>query len=104
MNKKLFCIGDNCATTRVRSPINKKSSDRAEVRQLVGWEFIYREDLKKLESLSPAERGLADLMAEEASLKMWHMRLVESFVAVTGSYVLEKPTIERFAALLYLVC
>jgi len=28
---------------------------------------------------------------------MLHMRLVESFVAVTGTYVLEKPTVERFA-------
>jgi hypothetical protein len=28
---------------------------------------------------------------------MWHMRLVESFVAVTGAYVQEKPTVERFA-------
>jgi hypothetical protein len=71
--------------------------DRCRRLEQAGWEFIYREDLKKLESLSPAERGLADLMAEEASLKMWHMRLVESFVAVTGSYVLEKPTVERFA-------
>jgi hypothetical protein len=28
---------------------------------------------------------------------MWHMRLVETFVAVTGQYVLEKQTVERFA-------
>lgn len=28
---------------------------------------------------------------------MWHMRLVESFVAVTGAYVLEKTTADRFA-------
>ncbi len=28
---------------------------------------------------------------------MWHMRLVESFVAVTGKYVQEKFTVERFA-------
>jgi hypothetical protein len=28
---------------------------------------------------------------------MWHMRLVETFVAVTGNYVIEKPTVERFA-------
>ena len=36
-------------------------------------------------------------MAEEADLRIWHMRLVESFVAVTGKYVLEKPSVERFA-------
>ena len=27
----------------------------------------------------------------------WNMRLVESFVAVNGSYVKEKPSFERFA-------
>lgn len=62
-----------------------------------GWDLIYREDIKQLEALSPVERGLADRIASEASLRMWHMRLVESFVAVTGKYVREKPTIERFA-------
>jgi len=30
-------------------------------------------------------------------LRVWHMRLVESFVAVTGQFVLEKPSAERFA-------
>ncbi len=62
-----------------------------------GWDRIYRQDLKDLERLSPVERGLADRVAEEAALRMWHMRLVETFVAVTGKYVAEKPTIERFA-------
>ncbi|MGK7876301.1 MAG: 1-acyl-sn-glycerol-3-phosphate acyltransferase [Xenococcaceae cyanobacterium] len=62
-----------------------------------GWNYIYREDLQELDSLSPLERGLADWVAEEAALRMGHMRLVESFVAVTGTYVLEKPTVERFA-------
>ena len=62
-----------------------------------GWDWIYREDIKQVEALSPVERGLADRIAEEASLRMWHMRLVENFVAVTGKYVLEKPTVERFA-------
>ena len=62
-----------------------------------GWDFIYREDIKQLEALSPVERALADRIAAEASLRMWHMRLVESFVAVTGKYVRERPTIERFA-------
>ena len=62
-----------------------------------GWQYIYREDVPDLDSLSPFQRGLADWIAEEASLRMRHMRLVESFVAVTGNYVREKPTIERFA-------
>jgi len=50
-----------------------------------------------MESLIAFRSGLADWIAEEASLRMLHMRLVESFVAVTGTYVLEKPTVERFA-------
>ncbi|NJK70295.1 MAG: hypothetical protein HC941_30710 [Microcoleus sp. SU_5_3] len=31
MNKKLFCIRDNCATTRVRSPRDKKSKERSPI-------------------------------------------------------------------------
>lgn len=71
--------------------------DRCRRLEQAGWDWIYREDIKNLEALSPLERGLADRIAEEANLRMWHMRLVESFVAVTGRYVLEKPTVERFA-------
>jgi hypothetical protein len=71
--------------------------DRCRRLEQAGWDYIYREDIKQLELLSPLERGLANRVAEEADLRMWHMRLVESFVAVTGHYVLEKPTVERFA-------
>ncbi|WP_156120375.1 1-acyl-sn-glycerol-3-phosphate acyltransferase [Neosynechococcus sphagnicola] len=71
--------------------------DRCRRLEQAGWDCIYREDIKQLENLSPLERGLADAIAAEASLRMWHMRLVESFVSVTGRYVREKPTIERFA-------
>jgi hypothetical protein len=60
-----------------------------------GWDRIYREDLQQLKT--PVERGLADRVAEEAALRLWHMRLVETFVSVTGRYVLEKPTVEHFA-------
>ena len=62
-----------------------------------GWELLSREDIKQVETLYPVERGLADRIAQEASLRMWHMRLVENFVAVTGKYVRSKPTVERFA-------
>lgn len=71
--------------------------DRCRRLEQAGWERIFREDLRNGTALSPVERGLADRIAEEADLRMWHMRLVESFVAVTGRYVLEKPTAERFA-------
>ena len=77
--------------------------DRCRRLEQAGWDYIYREDIKDPDSLSPLERGLADRVAEEASLRMWHMRLVESFVAVTGQYVREKPTFERFAETTLLV-
>ena len=71
--------------------------DRCRRLEQAGWNYIYREELKNEKALSPLERGLADRIAEEANLRMWHMRLVESFVAVTGKYVIENPTVERFA-------
>lgn len=71
--------------------------DRCRRLEQAGWERIFREDLRDETTLSSVERGLADRVAEEADLRMWHMRLVESFVAVTGRYVLEKPTADRFA-------
>ena len=72
-------------------------SDRCRRVEQAGWNYIFREDFKDTKSLSTIEKRLADRVAEEASLRMWHMRLVESFVAVTGKYVREKPTAERFA-------
>lgn len=71
--------------------------DRCRRLEQAGWDWIYRDDIKNLEALSPLEKGLADRIAEEAYRRMWHMRLVESFVAVTGKYVYEKPSVERFA-------
>lgn len=62
-----------------------------------GWHDIYQEDLTDFTALSPLQLGLADWIAQEADLRMQHMRLVESFVAVTGTYVREKPSFERFA-------
>ncbi|HEY9886909.1 MAG TPA: 1-acyl-sn-glycerol-3-phosphate acyltransferase [Candidatus Obscuribacterales bacterium] len=77
--------------------------DRCRKIEQAGWDWIFREDLRPENSLSALERGLADRIAEEANLRMWHMRLVESFVAVTGNYVSAKPTIERFAETLLLL-
>jgi 1-acyl-sn-glycerol-3-phosphate acyltransferase len=78
-------------------------TDRCRRLEQAGWDWIYREDLKHLETLSIVERGLADRIAEEANLRLWHMRLVETFVSVTGHYVVEKPTAERFADTLLLL-
>ncbi len=71
--------------------------DRCRRLEQAGWDYIYREDIKDIGALCPLERGLADRLAEEASLRMWHMRLVESFVSVTGKYVQEQLTAERLA-------
>ena len=72
-------------------------SDRCRRVEQAGWDRIYRQDLDELDTLAPAARGLADLVAAEAELRLWHMRLVENFVSVTGQYVIEKPSVERFA-------
>ena len=66
-----------------------------------GWERIYPAGTSG--GRSPLERGLADRLAEETERRLWHMRLVESFVAVSGSYVWERPSQERFADTLLLL-
>lgn len=78
-------------------------ADRCRRVEQAAWNRIYRDDIKNLESWSPVQQGLADLVAEEADLRIWHMRLVENFVSVTGKYVAEKPTVERFADTILLV-
>jgi len=84
-------------------PAKGSLTDRCRRLEQAGWDWIFREDLKQLEDLPPIERGLADRIAEEADLRLWHMRLVESFVSVTGQYVIEKPTYDRFAETLLLL-
>jgi 1-acyl-sn-glycerol-3-phosphate acyltransferase len=49
------------------------------------------------------QRGLADRLAEETERRLWHMRVVESFVALSGTYVRELPSQERFADTLLLL-
>ncbi|NJN20142.1 MAG: 1-acyl-sn-glycerol-3-phosphate acyltransferase [Leptolyngbya sp. RL_3_1] len=77
--------------------------DRCRRIEQAGWDWIYRQELSHPQQLSAVDQGLADRVAEEAALRMWHMRLVEGFVAVTGQYVSQKPTVERFAETLLLV-
>lgn len=62
-----------------------------------GWAYLYREDIESIAALPPVARGLADWIAEAASLHTRHMRLVESLVAVTDHYVRDNPSFERFA-------
>jgi hypothetical protein len=78
-------------------------TDRCRRLEQAGWDYIYREDFKDSEQKSTVERGLANHLAEEATMAMWHMRLVESFVSVTGSYVKENLSGERFAETLMII-
>lgn len=71
--------------------------DRCRRLEQASWDYIYRDDIKDMTTLSPLEFGLADRIAQESEMRIWHMRLVESFVAVTGSYVKENLSVERFA-------
>ncbi|WP_242041907.1 1-acyl-sn-glycerol-3-phosphate acyltransferase [Alkalinema sp. FACHB-956] len=64
-----------------------------------GWKIIYREDITNLQTLDPFSRGLADWAATEAQLALRHMRLVESFVAVTQPYLQTQLTVEQLAEL-----
>jgi hypothetical protein len=78
-------------------------SDRCRRVEQAGWNLIFREDFKDIKLLSSVEKNLGDRIAEEANIHMWHMRLVESFVAVTGTYIREKPSAERFAETLLIL-
>jgi 1-acyl-sn-glycerol-3-phosphate acyltransferase len=77
--------------------------DRCRRIEQAGWDWIYREELTPPNKLSTLSRKLADRIATEADLRMWHMRIVESFVAVTGSYIKDRPTIDRFAEIALLL-
>ncbi|MFM7407908.1 MAG: 1-acyl-sn-glycerol-3-phosphate acyltransferase [Cuspidothrix sp.] len=72
-------------------------NDRCRRVEQSGWNYIFREDFKDIKTLSPIDKSLGDRVAEEAYVRMWHMRLVEDFVAVSGMYIRENPTLERFA-------
>ncbi|MEM7554495.1 MAG: 1-acyl-sn-glycerol-3-phosphate acyltransferase [Cyanobacteria bacterium P01_A01_bin.84] len=70
------------------------------------WKYIYREEFDlvlNLNNLPSLQKGLADWVAKEANLKIRHMRLVETFVAVTANYLKEKPSFERFAEMSLLI-
>lgn len=91
------------AETYFQLPPRGTLIDRCRRIEQAGWERIFRPELGEDDPLSTVARSLADREAEEASLRMWHMRLVENFVAVTGQYVRERPTAERFAETLMIV-
>jgi 1-acyl-sn-glycerol-3-phosphate acyltransferase len=67
-----------------------------------GWDRLYPTEAEG-NGRCPLQRGLADRLAEETERRLWHMRVVESFVAVSGRYVKEAPSQERFADTLMLL-
>ena len=74
--------------------------DRCRRLEQAGFDRVYRQDLDKL---TPLERGMADWVAQEASLRIGHMRMVERLTVVSGSYILEKPTGDRFAEIILIL-
>ncbi len=95
--KRLLDIALTVAEEYFNLKLTGDLSSRCRRVEQAGWDCIYRYNLKGNENWSAVELGLADRVAMEASLRMWHMRLVESFVAVTGRYIRENPTFDRFA-------
>lgn len=77
--------------------------DRCRRIEQAGKDWIYREEFISSPNSSAIGRKLADRIVTEADLRMWHMRIVESLIAVTGAYVKTKPTIERFAEITLLL-
>lgn len=74
--------------------------DRCRRLEQAAWDRMYRDDLNQQ---SPLQRGLADWVAAEASWRLGHMRWVERFTAITGQYIREKPTPDRFAEILLIL-
>ncbi|HNN78466.1 MAG TPA: hypothetical protein PKL30_06250, partial [Leptospiraceae bacterium] len=75
--------------------------DRCRKLEQASWNWIYREDIGS--DISLLQKKLYDRMAFLSKEMDWHMRLVESFVSVTGSYVQEKPSYERFTEITFLI-
>lgn len=75
--------------------------DRCRKLEQASWDWIYQEDVS--ENIPVIQRKLLDKMAGQSKEMDWHMRLVESFVSVTGTYIKEKPSYERFTEITYLL-
>ncbi|HIK08564.1 MAG TPA: 1-acyl-sn-glycerol-3-phosphate acyltransferase [Trichormus sp. M33_DOE_039] len=71
--------------------------DRCRRLEEASWNLIYRDDIADINALPPFQRGLADWVAQEADLRVQHMRLVESFVAIQANYLQSQPTADRLA-------
>jgi hypothetical protein len=90
----------NVAEDRLGVKPQGNCMDRCRRLEQAGWDRIFRDDLDRL---SPIERGMADWMAEDASLALWHMRLAERLTVITGNYIIQKPSADRFAEMLVIM-
>jgi len=71
--------------------------DRCHRIEQAAWNAIYRKELQQGNVFSSVEQALADLVAEEASLRLWHIKIAEKLSAITSDYLQENPTADRFA-------
>jgi hypothetical protein len=78
-------------------------TDRCRRLEQAGWDQIFRNDIKDLDTISTLERGFANQLAKEACSSQWHMRIAESIVSITGNYVADLPSTSRYAETLLLV-
>jgi 1-acyl-sn-glycerol-3-phosphate acyltransferase len=72
-------------------------NERCRRLEQASWDRLYPSSSTATPPASALERGLASRLAEQTAQQLWHMRLVESFVAVSGRYVKDDPSQERFA-------
>ena len=73
-------------------------TERCRRLEQAGWDRLYPSNGANSNGTPSAlDQGLADRLAEETEQHLWHMRIVESFVAVSGRYVKDDPSQERFA-------
>ncbi len=76
---------------------NGNNLDRCRQIERAGSDWIYRAELVPPASLDRVSRKLADRIATEADLRMWHMGLLENLRSIVDSYVKDRPTVDRFA-------
>ncbi len=84
-------------------PAKGTNTERCRRLEQAGWDWIYREEIHLPAGFSPVTRALADRIATEVDLRMWHLRIVESLVAISSSYIKDKPTFDRFAEMTLLL-
>ncbi len=74
--------------------------DRCRKLEQAAWDRMF---LEHIDQLSPVERELANWNAAEASLRLDHMRLAERLICLTQTYIIEKPSADRFAEVFLLL-